>query len=176
MIKQAILTHLLSQWKSFCVCFSHSSILFSSFLVLLLLLQVASTNSQNIENLNVCQIKDRHSKRPDGPCLKVLRELTAVFARSLCIIFEKSWKLGDASLSWLEKSKCYTHLQKRPKGQSRELQTSQSHFDPWENLEVSPLGRYFWAYIREWRWWGTVSMDLPMVTRYWPTWLSSVIK
>lgn len=41
-----------------------------------------------------------------------------------------------------------TYLQNRSKGQSRELQTGQSHSDSWENLEASPLavGRCFWAY------------------------------
>lgn len=98
MIKKAIVTQLLSQWKSCCACFSDSSILFSNFSVLLLLLQIASTNNQYIENLNACQIKDGHTKRPDGLHLKVLRELAAVIARSLCITFEKSRKLGEASL------------------------------------------------------------------------------
>lgn len=39
-----------------------------------------------------------------------------------------------------EKLMLHTSLKKKPMGQPRELQTCQSHFDPWENHKTSPLG------------------------------------
>lgn len=59
---------------------------------------------------------------------------------SLCMIFGKSVKLGEASLVTGEKQMPYT------RGQKRQKRTIQSHFDPWEYFEKSTLGRYFLAY------------------------------
>lgn len=39
----------------------------------------------------------------------------------------------------IEQSKCHSQLQKKPKGQSLQLQASQSHFHPWKNHGVSIL-------------------------------------
>lgn len=43
------------------------------------------------------------------------------------------------------------------------------------NHEAISLGNTC-GHIREWRFWGAVSVDLPRVSNAWPAWLSSLIK
>lgn len=42
-------------------------------------------------------------------------------------------------LQQLEKGQCCIHLQKRPKGQSKELQNGQTYASPLENNAANPL-------------------------------------
>lgn len=46
----------------------------------------------------------------------------------------------------MTKGKCCTHLQKKTKRISRELQTGHPHLGPWENCRANPLGAHFQAH------------------------------
>lgn len=74
------------------------------------------------------------------------RELTDVVARLHSVPLKGHAMKAEGGPSLLEKSKCCTSLQKRPKANPMELQPGQPHSNPWEVHKVNPLGAHFSAH------------------------------
>lgn len=74
--------------------------------------------------------------------IKNVQALKRIKNISLVLVsFHSPWE-GKRGLCWLEKGKCHSFLQKRPKSQTQELQDGQPHFSSWENHRMSLLGAH----------------------------------
>lgn len=88
--------------------------------------------------------------------------------------FERVWRLGGDSQQ-LEKGKYHTYLWKRKERWSGDLQNSQTHFTPWDNYGIRPLGILPWVRDGEEGDWDSQHRGLG-VNHAWTSWLPCVIK
>jgi len=90
-------------------------------------------------------VLDTHkSMDPDGMQPQVLRELVAVIAELLSIIFERSWRTGEVPEDW-RKASVASSLQKGQEWGHRELQASQPHLHPWKGDGAAHSGGHHQA-------------------------------
>lgn len=81
---------------------------------------------------------------------KGLNKLPDVILRSLSIIFERSWQLGEVIGEW--KRADFTPIFRKGKKEeiSRELEANQLYLSSWEGCGSNPLRSHFYTHERTW--------------------------